>query len=411
MKQRLLFVMISIMLGLGTAGLVWAISETEPNDSPAEANALASGQRMEGAIGPVGDVDYYAQNGVNVTWGYIALLETISSTSSQEATLTALGSDGTTVLQSDSGSWERGSGLALQNYADGGSIHYLRVNEDGDDATVSTYTLRYYSTVVNTQPEVEPNDTVTNATLSAFTHAGTLTTSSDVDCFAFYALADDVILLAMNGDPEGDGSPVDGVLELVDGTGTVLDTADVSGMAGSEFIEYAGLPGDGTYAYCVRVGAGTAGVAATYTAGLVRNGGLYTPNYKLQATWLNPPPNNVAHISDTLSFRLAITNTGTLTIPGDIDQLASFDPNCLNFLDADPAPSAVSSDEVEWIGMQSGLAPGELYTITVNFEAAGGCNDKVHQSTVINYFFTGSGTDAFYTIHSEFVYLPFVIRP
>lgn len=413
MKRRFVttFGLTIVALSL-VAGLVLALSESEPNDTPAQANPLSGSQPMDGTIDPVGDVDYFSQSGINVTWGYIALLETVSSTTSQQGALTAVGSDGTTVLQSDTGSWERGSGIALQNYADGSTTHYLRVNEDGDDATVSTYTLRYYNTIVRTHPEVEPNETRSTGTPSAFTHDGTLTTSSDVDCFAFQGRAEDTILLALNGDPEADGSPADPVLTLVDPSDTVLKTADFSGTAGKEFIEYSTLPNDGVYAYCVSVGAGSAGGAgATYKVGLVRNGGFYVPDYEQEPTWLNPRPGNVAYISDTLSFRLAMTNTSPITIPGDIDFQATYSSTCLSFVDASLAPTSVSPGEVEWYGLKpSGLAPGEVYSVTANFQALNLCGgENLHQSTVIDYLFTGTSGDAVYNIHTP-VFLPVILR-
>jgi hypothetical protein len=412
-KQRFLFTFGLTIAALGlVAGLVLALSESEPNDTPAQANSLSGAQPISGAVDPAGDVDYFAQDGVNVTWGYIALLETVSSTTSQQGTLTALGNDGTTVLQSDTGSWEHGSGIALQNYADSRVTHYLRVNEDGDDATVSTYTLRYYNTIVRTQPEAEPNETRSTGTPSAFTHEGTLSTSGDVDCFAFQGRADDTILLALNGDPEADGSPADPVLELVDASDTVLKTVDFSGAAGKEFLEYPALPSDGVYAYCVRVGAGSAGAAdATYKVGLVRNGGLYVPDYEQGPTWLNPRPGHVAYISDTLSFRLAMTNTSPITIPGDIDFRATYSSTCLSFLDASLAPTSVSPGTIEWDGLKpSGLVPGEVYSVTANFQALNRCGgEDLHQSTGIDYFFTGSGGDAAYNIHTP-VFLPVVQR-
>ena len=213
MKQRILWIAMEILVGLGlVVGVVWAASETEPNNNPGEANSLAPDTIMDGTIDPIGDVDYYALNGVNATWGFIALLET-----DEAGTLTALGSDGTTVLQSDTGSWEQGAGIALQNFADGSATHYLRVNESGNDAAIP-YTLRYYNTVVTTQPEIEPNETAATGTPSSFTHAGTLSATDDTDCFAFHGRAGDTILLALNMDS---GGPANAALELRDSADTI----------------------------------------------------------------------------------------------------------------------------------------------------------------------------------------------
>lgn len=405
MKKRILSIIIVILVSLGlVVGGVWAASETEPNNIPGEANPLFSATLMDGAINPVGDVDFYALNGINPTWGFIALLETVGS-----GTLTALGSDGTTVLQSDTGSWEQGSGIALQNFADGAATHYLRVNENGDDATISAYTLRYYNTIMTTQPEIEPNETVATGTPSSFTHAGTLSATGDVDCFAFQGGAGDTILLALDSDS---GSPANSILELKDSTDTVLRAADFTGVGGDEFLEYSDLPAKGIYAYCVRVIGGSGGLDATYRVGIVRNGSLYYPSFQQNPTWLNPRPGNISHIGDTLTFRLAMTNTSPVAIPDDINLGATYLSGCLDFLDANPAPTSQSSGQISWYGLKpGGLAPGEVYSVTVSLQAISGCTDKLHQSTTISYYFTGTGSDAYYTIYSDFLYLPMMLRP
>ena len=73
-----------------------------------------------------------------------------------------------------------------------------------------------------------------------------LSSASDIDCFVFHGRAGDSILLAVNGDPEGDGSsPADIVLTLYDTNGVELAQADISGQDGNEFIEYEDLPAEG----------------------------------------------------------------------------------------------------------------------------------------------------------------------
>ncbi len=232
--------------------VVWVaaanVTESEPNDSAAQANPLLAKDVLTGAIAPIADVDYFSLEGVNNTWGFIALLDT--STSSYSGTLTTLRNDGATPLQSDTGSWERGSGIALQNYADGSLAHYLKVSGP-TTATVSSYQLRYYKTITNPQPEVEPNGTLGNGTPAAFTNSGTISSSTDVDCFLFHGRAGDTILIALNGDPEGDGSPIYHALDLFDPSGTKLKTASIGGTY-KQFIEYSGLASNGAYAYCVK---------------------------------------------------------------------------------------------------------------------------------------------------------------
>jgi hypothetical protein len=113
-------------------------AEVEPNDTPAQANSLPEGEIIDGSINPAGDIDYFVISGGNTTWGFIALVDTSDSTTSKTARIRAFDNSGTTLLQSDSGSWEKGSGIALQNFADNeGLSHYLSVNEVGNNATIT----------------------------------------------------------------------------------------------------------------------------------------------------------------------------------------------------------------------------------------------------------------------------------
>lgn len=406
---RLSFILfISLLI---TVGVIWvaAISESEPNDTPPQADSLLPGYEMEAAIDPSGDVDFYSIPGVNTTWGFIALLETDASISSQDGVLSAIGTDGTTVLSTDQGSWVRGSGIALQNYADAGDPHYLKVSEENDDATISDYVLRYYRTITRTQPEIEPNEIRTTGTPSSYTMEGALSSAGDVDCFAFEGHNGDMVLLAVNADPEDDGGPVDIDLELVDTGDSVLASADFTGTGGNEFLEYGPLSGDGIYAYCLSVSGGTAGTSATYHAGIVRNGYLYTSSYEGQITWTNPPPDGVAFMGDTLTFELKLTNTSPLPLPGNVEILASYNSDCLSYQTATLAPTHIGPGNIDWYGFFPGeLAPGASYIIEVDMLAERACTDDFHQSTYVEYFFSGFGVDAPYSIYG--IFLPLITR-
>ncbi len=285
-RYRSPFTVFYILLSLiALSGTAFATDEIEPNDTTGTATFISVKEEMVGNINPIGDTDIYTLNGINDTWGFIALLDTSASSGSKLATLSALDNSGVSV-QSDTGSWEFGSGIALQSFVSGNQPHFLQVTEDGNDDTVTPYTLRYFTTITATQPEVEPNDTPATGTPSGFTHAGAIDPIGDVDCYCFHGRAGDTILLAVNGDPEADGIVTDVVLELLDPSGTVLKTADVSVGGGREFIEYSPLASEGIYCYRVSGKPGSGGPSATYHAGIVRNGRLYFPGYSNRIDWL-----------------------------------------------------------------------------------------------------------------------------
>lgn len=376
--------------------------EQEPNNSATEANSLLHSSEQTGSITPIMDQDFFSIPGINKTWGFIALLETDQSTQGKAGVLTALGNDGVTILQSDAGSWHKGSGIALQNFADGRQTHFFSVKEEGDNETISKYVLKYYTTIVKAKAEGEPNDTVMDATPSSYTHAGSLETISDSDCFVFQGHEGDDFLIAANGDPENDGHGIDLRLDLKDGKGTTLASADHSGINGNEFIEYENLPADGIYAYCVGLTSGTPGSGANYLAGLIRNYRIYSPEYVNKPTLLNPRYGNTVYLGDTVKFELSLTNTSPLPIPEDILLDVRFDPSCLRYLGAEHTPSYIDHGYITWTGIKDGLEPGEKHAIVVEFEAISECQDTVRGGHVVEYYFSGSSREASYAITTGF---------
>lgn len=392
------------------------VTETEPNDDTAHANTLRATQVMSAAIGTTGDADYFAIRGVNTYWGIIALLDTSAVTGSQQGELTMLSDDGTTILQSDVGSWEKGSGIALQSYANNDrNDHYLKVNESGDDQTIPNYTLRFYETVVSTKPETEPNDTPPSGTPSAMAHEGVLSTNTDVDCFRFSGHSGEEMIFALNGDPENDGSSANMALSLYKSDGSLLKTANRSGIGGNEFIDYDSLPEDGIYAYCVSVVGGSGGSTATYHVGLVKgNGQLYMPSTSQKLTRLDPPADEWLLPGDTITVHAAITNTDIITIPGGIKmslRFTSATTPCLAMVQTDPSYTFLSSTVVQWDeALKPELAPGEVYSVTATFEALQPCTDYISYNPVLSYYDTSIGAgNSYYTI-AHAIYLPLIMR-
>jgi hypothetical protein len=384
-------------------------NETEPNNSPATANGIIFYTANQGSIDPLGDVDYYLLPGVNTTWGYIALLDTLSSTAGTDGVLTALRSDGVTVLESASGNWERGSGIDLQPFVDSSADLFLKVNEHGDNAAITPYRLHYYETIVASQPEVEPNGTPASSTPSSFSMQGVIQPAGDVDCYGFHGRAGDILTLALDGDPEDDGSPTDLVLELRTSDGGLVKSADHSLAGGSEFILSQPLETEGAFAYCVRsVGAG-GGAGSTYLVGIVRNSRLYFPEYWLGPTWLNPRPGEYALPGDTLTYRLWISNTSPVNLPGLIHFSATYPVSQTTFLNSQPAPTSQTPGELRWDNLLEGLAPGQVYSITLNLRADSPVQSTLYQSTGVRYYFTGHGTTAPLAIYDRF-YLPVMYR-
>jgi hypothetical protein len=381
-------------------------SEVEPNDTPATADTLDEDQDISGTIHPTGDVDYFQVNGVNQLWGYIAMLDTSASITSTQGTLTAFGQDGTTQLQIDSGSWISGSILAWQKFVDGSADPYIRVSETGDDETLGPYLLRYYRLAMSVQDEGEPNDTPATAMVSAKSNMGALGSPGDVDCFSISVKAGEQFLFALNADPDNDGSNTDFELKLYDPVDALVTSADVGGVGNNEVIDNIIMPETGIYKYCVSAASGTPDPLDEYIAGPVRNGHNYYPTYTLKPVWLNPGPAGAVAMGSSLSFQLNFTNTSLLPLPGWIGMYGRFDENCLELVDA-PGAYYTSTKEARWEMVD--LGPGEVFTAEFETRAKIGCQGKVHESVVMEYYDLGVGKDGFYNVLPG-VYLPLVTK-
>jgi len=396
----LAFVFVSVMAATATR------SEVEPNNTPATANTLDASEDITGTIAPVGDVDYFKVDGVNTYWGYIAMLDTSASTSSDRGTLTAFGEDGTTQLQLDSGSWISGSVLAWQRFVNGSADHYIRVSETGDDKTLEPYSLRYYKIAISEQDEDEPNDTPGSATISAKAMSGAVGSSGDVDCFSISVQAGEQFLFALNADPDNNGSTTDFELKVFNPSGIQIASADVGGNGGNEVIDTITLSETGVYAYCVSSPSGSPDPLDQYLVGPVRGTRNYLPTYIVKPVWLNSGADGTAAIGSLLTFQLNFTNTTLLTLPGQIRMYGRFDDNCLSLVDA-PGAVYTTTNEVRW--EMEDLGPGEAFRTTFDTRAKIGCQDNMHESVSMTYYSLGVGEDVIYSVVPG-VYLPLVTK-
>ena len=384
--------------------------EVEPNNTPATANPVVHNKPMEGAIQPAGDVDYSTAAGIDINfpfWGYTAVLETDAAAPSQQGVLTGYRTDGVTVLQTDSGSWQRGSIIALQPYVDGSSPLYVRVSESGDDQALDPYLLRYYQNKLTRKPEVEPNDTPAAANTASATNIGAITSASDVDCFAAWGRVGQRFAFILQGDPENDGSAADLALKVYQPGGALLASADYSGVGKNEFIDDVTLPEEGVYVYCVQGSSGVFGPNATYQVGLLQNFRDWVPGFHTPpTTWLDPRPGAYAEVGDLMHFQSSFTNPVPLRIPDPFRFFLYVNPACVSIVEA---PGASSVDSTTAIWRRDGLEPSATVTIDLWLKALAPCDDKVSGSASIDYFILGMGLLKNYRIGWG-VYTPLVMN-
>jgi subtilisin-like proprotein convertase family protein len=192
-----------------------AAVETEPNDTPATAMALAgtgAGVKVSGNIFPVADADFYsfsAQEGDRI---YAALMTAISP-SSFDSQLRILGSDGMTVLEldEDDGSFGSTSSSIAGITVPASGTYFVKVNEKTGAGTIRPYEL--YVRVRSGAPasETEPNNTFPGQVLpQSGWVSGNIVTLTDDDYYSVSLNAGDTVFASLDLDPERDGSTWDG---------------------------------------------------------------------------------------------------------------------------------------------------------------------------------------------------------
>lgn len=259
------------LLALGLLGEVWSapLNETEPNDTPAQANPILPGpsNRVSGAITPLGDDDYFS---FTASAGQVVFVSIETDPATEPDTiLTLLATNGTTVIEfdDDDGPVILSSGIAGAVLPSPGGTYYLLVQGYDDDYVVDAYTLYLTVKPPAVVGESEPNNSAATANPSTGLNSGTIDPAGDVDYYSFYGAAGSDVSIGVDDAPgaiflfeqikDSDASGVaepdgglDTVIELYDIDGvTLLDLQDTNygGPDEPEHLNYLGLPHTGTY--------------------------------------------------------------------------------------------------------------------------------------------------------------------
>ncbi len=397
--------LLALFLLVGGVSAATPSSEQEPNNTPAQANALYSATPMQGNIDPAGDVDYFSIRGNGTGWGVVAVLDASASAMGHDAVLTAFAPDGTTVRAQNSGRWEKGPLIAWLRDT-GRDDHFLRVSEQGNDGRITPYTLRYYALALGEQPEQEPNNTLATANTSAITNIGAIGSATGVDCFAFSGRAQQKVMVALNADPEGDGGPADFILELRRRDGSVWASANYGGPGEDEFIDEHTLPADGVYAYCVRTQSG-AGPNATYLAGIIRDGRFYLPSFTYDVQWLNPRPGRWAQVGDEMRYTVTLTYNDPLPFPGPFWFNVYYEPDCQDIVD-DAHADFHRTGEFGWRFDE--VTANMTVSKDVVMQAKTACTGSLDLGYVSNYYVTATRSRGPSYIIGSGYYLPLVLK-
>ncbi|MBN2564037.1 MAG: proprotein convertase P-domain-containing protein [Phycisphaerae bacterium] len=200
----------------------YEINEIEPNDTALQATPITTPLNGGQLVGPE-DEDWYAVTGLTGDRVYTWVNNGGSSNSTLDTDVGFYATDGATLIEFDD---EDGDGAnapiedlyyiysttspviaGARMTADG--THYFRVTDQSATGTVHRYRFHTGLEPATRAPlaECEPNDTLAAADSTGKQYyAGVVSTENDVDSFAFDATVGDRVFVALDGDPERDGT-------------------------------------------------------------------------------------------------------------------------------------------------------------------------------------------------------------
>ncbi|MBP7686688.1 MAG: proprotein convertase P-domain-containing protein [Thermoflexales bacterium] len=258
-------------------------SETEPNDTAAQATALAgSNLVIRGNIFPNNDVDYFAFTAAAGDRIYAATMTSLSP-SNTDTVLDLVGPDGATVLETDD---EDGTFSSNSSSIAGGVIattgtYYLRVRAFTATTQVRPYHL--YLRVQSGSPvaEVEPNNAVPQPLPVSGWVAGTITATTDMDFYSINLNAGDTAFISLDLDPERDAvewngatglGPFNGLILVVNDAGVLTPDSEAffmtvknTGVYQVLVYDATGTTASGTYHLSVSIHPAAAQTCTTYT--------------------------------------------------------------------------------------------------------------------------------------------------
>jgi hypothetical protein len=223
--------------------------ETEPNDTPAQADPIVLG--IEGSINPAGDADFYTLGTPAAGSRVFAMVDGIAANAKGDFDLRV--TTATDTLEYDDSNNDAPFRVLAPNVAGTpttGTQTFLRVNHFSANPVPpiappptpeAAEPYRLYAIVqppINTATvEAEPNNTIAQANAAANNYfSGNLggpAPSIDEDVFVFTAQAGTLIFLSLDCDPLRDNTPMNGALELLDGAGATLLSVNDGGSTSS----------------------------------------------------------------------------------------------------------------------------------------------------------------------------------
>jgi len=211
-----------------TASSAGGALESEPNDDAAHADSIAYGGRVRG-VNSLGESDYYKFSGQA---GDMVRLQYFDSDNAQskpdDVSVSLIGTDGATALQ-----WGGDEDFqTLTTILQETGTFYIKVENGGVDSPYALELTRFASSTY----ETEPNDTDVEAGVLSTRVSGVIDSAPDVDMYRVTLTKDRLARFSCYAssaatssdgveDLSGHGSDLAPMIELLDGTGTVVATS------------------------------------------------------------------------------------------------------------------------------------------------------------------------------------------
>lgn len=264
--------------------------ETEPNNTPADANPIRPGEIGTGDIlGPIAspnnDQDYWRVRDVSVGDLVFAYVDTQHSTTSTDSYLSVRAND-ESVIDFDDRSGPGSSSVIAGAIAPLQGNIYFRITEDGSNQTIEGPGggYRLYQAVIDpvqTGNEIESNDSAATANFIAapIMQGNVVMASGDEDYYKFNAPTGATIALIVDDDPDDNAIQTDTEINILDTDGaTILADGDDNSSALEGLGNAAGAisaPGTGTYYVRISHGAAAAAPESNYRFVVIVNGTAY----------------------------------------------------------------------------------------------------------------------------------------
>ncbi|HEV8200432.1 MAG TPA: DUF11 domain-containing protein [Candidatus Polarisedimenticolia bacterium] len=226
-----------IAASMGTAFILEATpctKETEPDSSPANAMPPACG--LEGSIVPNGDADYFALGSPASGSRVFALVDSAAANNLDldlrvTTAVDTLEYDDTNNDAPFGATSANLAGTPLTGVAAFAQVTHFSINQQAEPYRLYTFVEPPTGSAFT---EVEPNNSTASASGGAALYfSGALSSTTDVDHFAFTAQAGDLIQIGLDLDPLRNNTPWNGILALLDASGAVLLSVNDSGSTSS----------------------------------------------------------------------------------------------------------------------------------------------------------------------------------